>query len=127
MCRYCMHYFLIVFPILVSRQHPGQYEYYKNYDDLEASFFWVLMELHVYNLITVLIIEHRSMYFLQSHFRQGHFLCEDESCLAKKFVVFQSEAEMKVLKQSQLFIMNLFAAPRSLQSFIITCWGHISH
>ncbi|KAL8089217.1 hypothetical protein AgCh_038850 [Apium graveolens] len=50
---------------ICQRQHPGQYEYYKNYDDLE------------------------------SHFRQGHFLCEDESCLAKKFVVFQSEAEMK--------------------------------
>ncbi|KAM5551531.1 hypothetical protein ABKV19_026396 [Rosa sericea] len=44
---------------------PGQYEYYRNYDDLEM------------------------------HFRQGHFLCEDESCLDKKFIVFQSEAEMK--------------------------------
>ncbi|KAK7337574.1 hypothetical protein VNO77_18156 [Canavalia gladiata] len=50
---------------ICQRQHPGQYEYYKNYDDLEI------------------------------HFRQEHFLCEDESCLAKKFVVFQSEAEMK--------------------------------
>ncbi|RDX94300.1 hypothetical protein CR513_23324 [Mucuna pruriens] len=29
------------------------------------------------------------------HFRQEHFLCEDEACLAKKFVVFQAEAEMK--------------------------------
>ncbi|XAR61465.1 hypothetical protein NMG60_11035173 [Bertholletia excelsa] len=48
-----------------QRQHPGQYEYYKNYDDLEI------------------------------HFRREHFLCEDEACLAKKFVVFQSEAEMK--------------------------------
>lgn len=47
------------------RQHPGQYEYYKNYDDLEI------------------------------HFRQEHFLCEDEACLGKKFIVFQSEAEMK--------------------------------
>ncbi|CAL0302369.1 unnamed protein product [Lupinus luteus] len=51
---------------ICQRQHPGQYEYYKNYDDLEI------------------------------HFRQQHFLCEDESCLAKKFVVFQSEAEMKI-------------------------------
>ncbi|KAE9598193.1 putative transcription factor interactor and regulator LIM family [Lupinus albus] len=50
---------------ICQRQHPGQYEYYKNYDDLEI------------------------------HFRQQHFLCEDEACLAKKFVVFQSEAEMK--------------------------------
>lgn len=50
---------------ICQRQHPGQYEYYKNYDDLEI------------------------------HFRQNHFLCEDEACLAKKFVVFQSEAEMK--------------------------------
>ncbi|KAH9730958.1 RING-type E3 ubiquitin transferase [Citrus sinensis] len=30
------------------------------------------------------------------HFRRDHFLCEDEACLAKKFVVFQSEAEMKI-------------------------------
>ncbi|KOM39364.1 hypothetical protein LR48_Vigan03g274600 [Vigna angularis] len=32
---------------------------------------------------------------LYIHFRKEHFLCEDEACLAKKFVVFQSEAEMK--------------------------------
>ncbi|KAI4340984.1 hypothetical protein MLD38_025767 [Melastoma candidum] len=50
---------------ICQRQHPGQYEYFKNYDDLEI------------------------------HFRQEHFLCEDEDCLAKKFVVFKSEAEMK--------------------------------
>ncbi|PRQ29180.1 putative transcription factor C2H2 family [Rosa chinensis] len=42
-----------------------QYEYYKNYHDLEL------------------------------HFSRGHFLCEDESCLEKKFVVFRSEAELK--------------------------------
>ncbi|KAL0919028.1 hypothetical protein M5K25_011095 [Dendrobium thyrsiflorum] len=50
---------------ICQRQHPGQYDYYRNYDDLEA------------------------------HFRQEHFLCEHEACLAKKFVVFQTEAEMK--------------------------------
>ncbi|KAK1279960.1 hypothetical protein QJS04_geneDACA004652 [Acorus gramineus] len=50
---------------ICQRQHPGQYDYYKNYDDLEI------------------------------HFRQEHFLCEDEACLAKKFIVFHSEAEMK--------------------------------
>ena len=31
------------------------------------------------------------------HFRQEHFLCEDEACLAKKFIVFPTESEMKVL------------------------------
>ncbi|KAF3632751.1 hypothetical protein FXO38_26007, partial [Capsicum annuum] len=51
---------------MCQRQHPGQYEYYKNYDDLEI------------------------------HFRRDHFLCEDESCLAKKFVVFQSDSELKI-------------------------------
>nr|GMD60876.1 zinc finger protein 598 [Ipomoea batatas] len=51
---------------ICQRQNPGQYEYYKNYDDLEM------------------------------HFRGNHFLCEDESCLSKKFIVFQSEAELKV-------------------------------
>ncbi|KAK9161834.1 hypothetical protein Syun_008175 [Stephania yunnanensis] len=50
---------------ICQRQNPGQYEYYKDYDDLET------------------------------HFRQQHFLCEDEACLAKKFIVFVSESEMK--------------------------------
>ncbi|XP_021623273.1 E3 ubiquitin-protein ligase ZNF598 isoform X3 [Manihot esculenta] len=50
---------------ICQRQHPGQFEYYKDYDDLEI------------------------------HFRQGHFLCEDEGCLAKKFIVFAAESEMK--------------------------------
>ncbi|ESQ43850.1 hypothetical protein EUTSA_v10005791mg [Eutrema salsugineum] len=50
---------------ICPRPQPGQYEYYKNYDDLEL------------------------------HFRRDHFLCEDESCLAKKFIVFQNESELK--------------------------------
>ncbi|KAG0478319.1 hypothetical protein HPP92_013038 [Vanilla planifolia] len=50
---------------LCKRLRPDQYDYYSNYDDLEA------------------------------HFHQEHFLCENEACLTKKFVVFQSEAEMK--------------------------------
>ncbi|CAL4892746.1 unnamed protein product [Urochloa decumbens] len=50
---------------ICQRQHPGQYDYFRNYDDLEL------------------------------HFRKDHFLCEDEACLAKKFVVFPSEAELK--------------------------------
>ncbi|KAF5733441.1 zinc finger protein [Tripterygium wilfordii] len=50
---------------ICQRQHPGQYEYYKSYDDLEM------------------------------HFGREHFLCEDEACLAKKFVVFPTEAEIK--------------------------------
>ncbi|MQL85497.1 hypothetical protein Taro_018004, partial [Colocasia esculenta] len=50
---------------ICQRQHPGQYDYFRNYDDLET------------------------------HFRQEHFLCENEECLAKKFIVFQSESELK--------------------------------
>ncbi|KAJ1262259.1 hypothetical protein BS78_09G093100 [Paspalum vaginatum] len=50
---------------ICQRQHPGRYDYFRNYDDLEL------------------------------HFRKDHFLCEDEACLAKKFVVFPSEAELK--------------------------------
>ncbi|XP_021768642.1 E3 ubiquitin-protein ligase ZNF598-like [Chenopodium quinoa] len=50
---------------ICQRQHPGQYDYFKDYDDLET------------------------------HFRHDHFLCEDEACLTKKFIVFQSEAEIK--------------------------------
>ncbi|XP_078446644.1 uncharacterized protein LOC144715581 [Wolffia australiana] len=50
---------------ICQRQHPGQYDYFRNYDDLET------------------------------HFRQEHFLCENEACLAKKFIVFPSESELK--------------------------------
>lgn len=50
---------------LCQRKNPGHYEYYRNYDDLEI------------------------------HFREEHFLCESEVCLSKKFVVFQSDTEMK--------------------------------
>ncbi|OMO86222.1 hypothetical protein CCACVL1_09714 [Corchorus capsularis] len=46
-------------------RHPGQYEYYRNYDEMEI------------------------------HFRQEHHLCEDEACLAKKFIVFATESELK--------------------------------
>lgn len=50
---------------ICQRQHPGEYEYYRNYDDLEV------------------------------HFRVSHFLCENEVCVEKKFVVFVSESELK--------------------------------
>lgn len=50
---------------ICEKQHPGQYDYFRNYNDLE------------------------------SHFRQEHFLCENENCLEEKFIVFQTEAEMK--------------------------------
>ncbi|XP_017973781.1 PREDICTED: E3 ubiquitin-protein ligase HEL2-like [Theobroma cacao] len=56
--------------ICQRQQHPGQYEYYKNYDDLEI------------------------------HFRRDHYLCEDEACLVKKFIVFHSEAELKMTSSS---------------------------
>jgi len=45
---------------------------------------------------------------MQIHFRQQHFLCEDEACLAKKFIVFQSESEMKVTDYLQRWDLFLF-------------------
>uniref|UniRef100_A0ACD5VHP9 Uncharacterized protein n=1 Tax=Avena sativa TaxID=4498 RepID=A0ACD5VHP9_AVESA len=32
---------------------------------------------------------------LEMHFRSDHFFCEDRECLEKKFIVFQSEPELK--------------------------------
>ncbi|GAB2268807.1 hypothetical protein Dimus_003752 [Dionaea muscipula] len=64
---------------IFQRQHPGQYEYYRNYDDLET------------------------------HFRKDHFLYEDETCLAKKFIVFQSDTELKKMtsiNKQQFELMN---------------------
>jgi hypothetical protein len=34
------------------------------------------------------------------HFRQEHFLCEDKVCLAKQFIVFAIESELKVISIS---------------------------
>ncbi|XP_074311779.1 uncharacterized protein LOC141647473 [Silene latifolia] len=50
---------------ICEREHPTQYEYYKDYNDLEI------------------------------HFCQTHFLCEDDECLDKKFIVFATEADLK--------------------------------
>ncbi|KAM0865295.1 hypothetical protein ACQ4PT_043390 [Festuca glaucescens] len=50
---------------ICQKLHPTRYDYFRNYDDLEM------------------------------HFRKDHFLCEDEACLAKKFIVFQSDTEIK--------------------------------
>lgn len=36
------------------------------------------------------------MYLFQTHFRRDHILCEDDGCLAKKFIVFSTESELKV-------------------------------
>ncbi|XP_074267562.1 uncharacterized protein LOC141590953 [Silene latifolia] len=48
-----------------QRQHPERYEYFKDYDDLE------------------------------NHFRHVHHLCEDEECLRKKFIAFQTAEDLK--------------------------------
>ncbi|MCO5577362.1 hypothetical protein L7F22_031193 [Adiantum nelumboides] len=50
---------------ICQRLRPGQYDYFRNYDDLEA------------------------------HFRHDHALCEHPDCLAQKFIVFGSDAELK--------------------------------
>ena len=51
---------------ICDRRNPGrQQQYYVNYDSLEQ------------------------------HFRQDHFLCDDRECLDKKFVVFESEMDLK--------------------------------
>ncbi|KAI5071584.1 hypothetical protein GOP47_0013835 [Adiantum capillus-veneris] len=50
---------------ICQRLRPGQYDYYRNYDDLEA------------------------------HFRHDHALCEHPDCLDQKFIVFGSDADLK--------------------------------
>lgn len=50
---------------ICRRQRPDEYVYYRDYNELEQ------------------------------HFRQGHALCEHPSCLARKFVVFSSAAELR--------------------------------
>lgn len=33
----------------------------------------------------------------QTHFRLWHFLCEDEACLVERFIVFETDTELKVI------------------------------
>ena len=85
------------------RSQPGQYEYYKNYDDLEVTSTTfitaqVKLWLHLFWFY---------MFMQQIHFRRDHFLCEDDSCLAKKFTVFQNESELKVNTFKE-FLLYLF-------------------
>jgi hypothetical protein len=41
------------------------------------------------------------------HFRKDHFLCEDEACLAKKFIVFQSDTEIKACLDQAVILVAL--------------------
>ncbi|KAL0389766.1 UNVERIFIED_CONTAM: hypothetical protein Scaly_0333700 [Sesamum calycinum] len=59
---------------------------FRNIEQLKGHLF------HKHRLLMCsLCLEGRKM-----HFRRDHFLCEDEGCLGKKFIVFQSEAELKI-------------------------------
>lgn len=82
------------------RRHPGQYEYYKDYDDLEASCF-LCSYMYAFQWIVIfeIYVDIKSI-ILQIHFRQDHHLCENEACIAKKFVVFTNESELKVTSLS---------------------------
>lgn len=71
---------------------------YTNSDSLifnyrPKAFLVVMVALSILVFIVHLV---NQVAILQIHFRQEHFLCEDEACLSKKFIVFTSEAEMKV-------------------------------
>ncbi|KAI0117520.1 hypothetical protein F4814DRAFT_289715 [Daldinia grandis] len=56
---------------LCDRQDPRQPHYYRDYNALEE------------------------------HFKKGHFLCLDRECLEKKFVVFDSEIDLKAHQLSE--------------------------
>ncbi|KAK9207064.1 hypothetical protein WN943_017348 [Citrus x changshan-huyou] len=60
---------------------------------VEPRSMGIMSCIHICPQNTILVIYAKGS--IQIHFRRDHFLCEDEACLAKKFVVFQSEAEMK--------------------------------
>lgn len=87
MSKNCTHCFLIVFFYILGRQHPGQYEYYKNYDDLEASFFfWVLIDLHVVTFLTMSIIEHILCTFYRATFAKAIFYVKMSPALLKSLL-----------------------------------------
>ncbi|CAA3009991.1 Hypothetical predicted protein [Olea europaea subsp. europaea] len=55
---------------------------------------WQFLEIFI--IASLICLSERNFYFLfQVHFRRDHFLCEDEACLTKKFIVFQFEPELK--------------------------------
>ncbi|XP_037405101.1 E3 ubiquitin-protein ligase ZNF598-like isoform X1 [Triticum dicoccoides] len=89
---------------ICQRQHGGQDDYFRNYDDLEQKWYGapkvrLCMHLNgrrVYICSTRTCHLHaRPLQACEMHFRRDHFFCEDRECLEKKFIVFQSEAELK--------------------------------
>jgi hypothetical protein len=77
------------------RQHPEQYEYFNNYDNLEVDyilFSYVLLACF-YGMIALFLINTPN-FISHIHFHQEHFLCEDEACLAKQFIVFVIEGDI---------------------------------
>ncbi|KAK8611909.1 hypothetical protein V6N13_131947 [Hibiscus sabdariffa] len=74
---------------ICQRLHPGQNKYYKKYDNLEAR------GLLCFFCFSFKVKWNSENCLPQIHFRQHHYLCEDEACLTKKFTVFRSVAELK--------------------------------
>lgn len=80
-----------------SQGHPNCEFCRKRYFDKNALF----MHLHV-DHFTCHICEKEGVKFkyyqtyrsLEDHFRAEHLLCEEPSCLAKKFVVFSNQVEL---------------------------------
>ncbi|KAM7474361.1 hypothetical protein LguiB_021604 [Lonicera macranthoides] len=67
-------------------KRPKRTGNFRNIEQLKSHLF------HNHKLfMCVLCLEGRKL-----HFRQLHYLCENEDCLAKKFVVFISDMEMKM-------------------------------
>ncbi|MBA0560151.1 hypothetical protein Golob_017067 [Gossypium lobatum] len=52
----------------------------------------ILDNMNITRTITTL---RQDDFYISIHFLRDHYLCEDETCLAEKFIVFQSEAELK--------------------------------
>lgn len=43
----------------------------------------------------------------EMHFRESHFFCEEEICLEKKFVVFETEVDLKAHQVGLMVILLL--------------------
>jgi hypothetical protein len=96
-----MYTFICPIYFVQCRQHPGQYEYFNNYDYLEVDYIlfahFLVTCFLLYVMVTLSFLINIRDFMSQIHFRQEHYLCEDEACLARKFIVFATEFELKVI------------------------------
>eukprot|EP00597_Dinobryon_sp_UTEXLB2267_P001542 CAMPEP_0170072234 /NCGR_PEP_ID=MMETSP0019_2-20121128/9929_1 /TAXON_ID=98059 /ORGANISM="Dinobryon sp., Strain UTEXLB2267" /LENGTH=639 /DNA_ID=CAMNT_0010281115 /DNA_START=293 /DNA_END=2212 /DNA_ORIENTATION=+ len=82
-----------------SKGHPNCEFCKKRYYDSNGLFFHLTKDHFTCHICEKLEATNRYKYYgqykdLELHFRRGHFLCEERSCLEERYIVFSNEIEL---------------------------------